>query len=87
MCTLVATRRNPVVRSLYTRLLAAGKKPKVAITACMRKFIIMLNAMLRHQTPWIPEGDPLPSPFPPRMRARRRGKAVAMESPKRHNAL
>jgi transposase len=36
MCTLVATRRNPVLRAFYARLLAAGKKPKVALTACMR---------------------------------------------------
>jgi transposase len=54
---------------LYGRLLAAGKKPKVALTACMRKFIIMLNAVLRHQTPWNPEYSvALPSPFPPLVR-------------------
>ena len=63
MATLVATRRNPVVQTFYARLLAAGKKPKVALTACMRKFIIMLNAMLRHQTPWNAEIAALPSPF------------------------
>ena len=55
MCTLGATRRNPVLRAFYTRLLAAGKKPKVALTACMRKLLVVLNAMLRHQTPWNPE--------------------------------
>jgi transposase len=60
MATLVATRRNPVVQTFYARLLAAGKKPKVALTACMRKFIIMLNAMLRHQTPWNAEIAALP---------------------------
>src|SRR6202042_907050 len=60
MCTLVATHRNPLVKAFYARLLAAGKKPKVALTACMRKFIIMLNAMLRHQTPWNPEVAALP---------------------------
>jgi transposase len=58
MCTLVGTRHNPVLHAFYTRLLAAGKKPKVALTACMRKFIIMLNAMLRHQTPWRPAPPP-----------------------------
>ena len=63
MATLVATRRNPVVQTFYARLLAAGKKPKVALTACMRKFIIMLNAMLRHQTPWNAEIAAIPSPF------------------------
>jgi hypothetical protein len=55
MATLVATRRNPVLRAFYARLLAAGKKPKVALTACMRKLLIMLNAILRHQLPWNPE--------------------------------
>ena len=39
MCTLGATRRNPVLRTFYVRLLAAGKKPKVALTACMRKSV------------------------------------------------
>jgi transposase len=63
MCTLVATRRNPVLRAFYARLLAAGKKPKVSLTACMRKFIIMLNAILRHQTPWNPEVTEHPTPF------------------------
>jgi transposase len=63
MCTLVATRRNPVLSAFYARLLAAGKKPKVALTACMRKFIIMLNAMLRHQTPWNPAPPCSSSPF------------------------
>jgi transposase len=52
MPTLVATRHNPVIRALYRRLRAAGKKPKVAITACMRKLLTILNAMLRDGTPW-----------------------------------
>ena len=47
MCTLVATRRNPLLRAFYARLIAAGKKPKVALTACMCKLLIMLSAMLR----------------------------------------
>jgi transposase len=67
MCTLVATRRNPVLRAFYTRLRAAGKKPKVALTACMRKLLVMLNAMLRDHVPWNPElaaiARDLPSPF------------------------
>lgn len=61
MCTLVATRRNPLVKAFYARLLAAGKKPKVALIACMRKFLVVLNALLRHQTPWNPEVAALPS--------------------------
>jgi transposase len=50
MCALVVTRRNPVLRAFYLRLRAAGKKPKVALTACMRKLLIMLNALVQHQT-------------------------------------
>src|SRR5215469_1607795 len=51
MCTLGATRRNPLLRAFYVRLIAAGKKPKVALIACMRKFLVALNAVLRQQTP------------------------------------
>ena len=54
MATLVATRYNPVIQTFYTRLLAAGKPKKVALTACMRKLIIILNAILRDQQPWNP---------------------------------
>lgn len=50
--TLVATRYNPVIRAFYQRLLAAGKPRKVALTACMRKLLIILNAMVRQQAPW-----------------------------------
>ena len=52
MGTLVATRFNPVIRTFYQRLCAAGKAKKVALTACMRKLLTILNAMLKHQTPW-----------------------------------
>jgi transposase len=52
MGALVATRHNPVIRAFYQRLLAAGKPKKVALTACMRKLLIILNAMVRHQAPW-----------------------------------
>ena len=55
MGTLVATRFNPVIRAFYQRLCAAGKPNKVALTACMRKLLIILNAMLKHRTPWHPE--------------------------------
>jgi transposase len=54
MATLVATRHNPVIRTFYQRLLAAGKAKKLAITACMRKLLVILNAMLRDGTPWQP---------------------------------
>lgn len=52
MAALVATRRNPAIQAFYQRLLAAGKAKKVALTACMRKLLTMLNAMLKHRTPW-----------------------------------
>jgi len=52
MATLAATRCNPVIRSFYHRLCAAGKAKKVALTACMRKFLTILNAMLKHHTTW-----------------------------------
>ena len=52
MGTLVAVRVHPVLTTLYARLRAAGKAAKVALTACMRKLLAILNAMLKHQTPW-----------------------------------
>jgi transposase len=52
MGTLVASRHNPIIRAFYQRLCAAGKEKKVALTACMRKLLTILNAMLRHRTPW-----------------------------------
>jgi transposase len=52
MAALVAARFNPVIREFYQRLCAAGKAKKVALTACMRKLLIILNAMLKHRTPW-----------------------------------
>ena len=49
---LVAVRHNPVLKVFYQRLCTAGKPPKVALTACMRKLATILNAMLKHRTPW-----------------------------------
>ena len=54
MATLVATRHNPVIRALYARLLAAGKLKQVALTACMRKLLTILNAMVKRQARWAP---------------------------------
>jgi len=54
MGALVATRFNPVIRASYQRLCAAGKPKKVALVACMRKLITILNAMLKHKTSWNP---------------------------------
>lgn len=52
MATLVATRCNPVIRTHYQHLLKRGKEKKVALTACMRKFLTILNAMQRDQQPF-----------------------------------
>lgn len=54
MATLAATRYNPAIRAFYTRLLARGKPKKVALVACARKLLTILNSILRHQKPWDP---------------------------------
>jgi transposase len=58
MATLVATKCNPVIRQFYDRLLAAGKPKKVALTACMRKLLTVLNALLRQNVPWSDQSVP-----------------------------
>jgi transposase len=55
MATLAATRCNPVIRPYYQRLVAAGKPKKVALVACMRRLLVILNAMVRDGTPWNPQ--------------------------------
>ncbi len=62
MATLVATRSNPTIRAFYQRLCAAGKTKKVALTACMRKLLTILNAMLKHRTPWAYPSAPIIGP-------------------------
>jgi len=52
MATLSATQCNPVIKAFYRKLVAQGKHKKVAITACMRKFIIILNTMVKNKTEW-----------------------------------
>ena len=52
MAALTASRRNPVVKAFYDRLIAAGKLPKVALVACMRKLLTTLNAMVRTNKHW-----------------------------------
>ena len=52
MGALVASRHNPAIRDFYQRLLAAGKPKKVALVASMRKLLVILNAMLKHGSPW-----------------------------------
>jgi transposase len=52
MAALVATKHNPAIRTFYERLCASGKAKKVAITACMRKLLTILNALLKHRVSW-----------------------------------
>ena len=47
-----STLYNPVIRDFYQRLLAAGKPKKLALVACMRKLLVILNSMLKHGSPW-----------------------------------
>lgn len=54
MATRAAVRSNPAIRAFHDRLIAAGKTDKVALTACMYKFLGILNAMIRHGVPWQP---------------------------------
>jgi len=54
MAALVGTRWNPVIRAFYQRLIAAGKARKVALTACMRKLLTILNVILKTKRPWQP---------------------------------
>lgn len=52
MAALVASRRNAVIRAFYKRLRDGGKAPKVALVACMRKLLTILNAMIKHKSRW-----------------------------------
>jgi transposase len=52
MAALTGRRCNPVLRTFYRRLLNHGKPLKVALTACMCKLLVILNAMLKHRTSW-----------------------------------
>jgi transposase len=47
-----ATQHNPVLKAFYDRLIAKGKEPKVALTACMRKLIVILNTMIARRQKW-----------------------------------
>jgi transposase len=54
MATLASLRWNPVLRAHYQQLRERGRPPKVALVACMRRLLTILNAMLRERTPWQP---------------------------------
>ena len=55
MAALGAARFNPVIRAFYERLRAAGKPPKLALVACIRKLLVILNAMIKNETQWMPQ--------------------------------
>jgi transposase len=59
MAATTAIRSNPVIRAFYERLKSRGKPHKVAMVACMRKMLTILNAMVRQSTPWTPEINPV----------------------------
>ncbi len=59
MAATTAIRSNPVIRSFYEQLKSRGKPHKVAMVACMRKMLTILNAMVRQSTPWTPETNPV----------------------------
>ena len=61
MATLAASRFNPVIRDFYQRLLAAGKPKKVALVACIRKLLVILNSMLKQRSPWRAQRASTPS--------------------------
>lgn len=56
MAMLSAVRYNPQIKAFFNGLLARGKPKKVALTACIRKFVTILNAMFRDQKDWVYEG-------------------------------
>ncbi len=62
MAALVAIRFNPPIKAFYERLIQKGKLKKVAITACMHKLLIFLNAMMRNNQTWRHEVSPLGQP-------------------------
>jgi transposase len=53
MAAVASIRHNPVIKTFYDRLIDAGKPPKLALTACMRKILTILNAMMKNRTYWI----------------------------------
>ena len=76
MAALVATQCNPVIKAFYVRLLKNGKPKKLALVACMRKLLTILNDMVRQQKPWSPlntttEVDANPTPRREKKRERR----------------
>ena len=91
MATLSAVRSNPPIRAFYARLLAAGKRKKVALIACSRKLLTILNVMLRTRTPWDPGRFQPATPLPragegPAVRASRPGARASSLARRLHAA-
>jgi hypothetical protein len=64
MAVVSAVRSNPLIKNFYAQLRARGKYPKSALTACLRKFLVMLHAMLHNNTHWHTTAlTPPPQPF------------------------
>ena len=61
-CLGAATQHNPVLKAFYDRLIAKGKEPKVALTACMRKLIVILNTMIARRQKWDPNRHQVSDP-------------------------
>lgn len=55
MAAIVASRHNPVIKVFYEKLTHAGKAKKVALVACMRKLLVIINTMLKNDTAWNPK--------------------------------
>lgn len=55
MSAIVASRHNPVIKAFYKKLTGAGKAKKVALVACMRKLLVIINTMLKNDTVWNPK--------------------------------
>lgn len=58
MATLTAIRNNEIIQTFYQRLLANGKSKQLALTACMRKLLVILNAMVKSNSPWSSDSNP-----------------------------
>ena len=60
MAAVSAARCNPQLKTFYDRLIAAGKRPKLALTAVMRKLVALANTLLTENRPWRPEAPKTP---------------------------
>ena len=61
MATVACTQHNPVIRAHYAQLKARGKPPKVALVACMRKLLVILNSLVKNNCAWKIQENPISS--------------------------